>query len=312
MAGPILRVTLCDDGLQTERIETWCFSAAQEVQVGRHDDNDVVLASARVSRFHLTLFCDGKSWHCASFGSNGTYCDGRLVSHVEFSDSLFLELGPPGPKLRFDVIDSERQAGDSRGTLTLLIDKLKTGDTDSFEQLWANCFTTIVRLARQRLGTSRQRMEDEEDVASEVFQKLYLASVQNKLQELTDRQSLWRLLITMTRNTALDSVGRERAAKRGGGLVRGDSIADDAGLAEQVPGPSAFDNFISSAPTPASIASLNELVDQWLRKLPDDESRQIAMFRLEGFNSNEIAARLGLPQRTAERRLQQIRDAWLG
>ena len=194
--------------------------------------------------------------------------------------------------------------------MTLLIDEMKQGNADSFEQLWARCFATIVKLARQRLGSARKRVEDEEDVASEVFQKLYFASISGKLPELTDRQSLWRLLLTITRNAALDSINRERRAKRGGGHVRGDSINGDEDDANSGNGPNGFDHFIGREPTPSSIASVNELVDQWLNRLPDEESRQVALLRLEGFTADEIAEQLRLPLRTAERRLQQIRALW--
>ena len=59
-------------------------------------------------------------------------------------------------------------------------------DAASFEKLWA-------RWLGNGWGRPRKWVENEEDVAAEVFQKLYFASVNGKLPELTDRQSLWRL-----------------------------------------------------------------------------------------------------------------------
>lgn len=317
MTSPELRILFESTLESTGRDDARCFSADQIVQVGRHPENDLVVPSTRVSRFHLTLFCDGRTWHCASFGTNGTQSDGRCISHCEIGTGTVLELGPPGPRLRMEVVggsspdDEDAEAlDDFRGTMTLLIDDMKAGDAESVAQLWAKCFATIVRLARQRLGSSRKRVEDEEDVASEVFENLYFASVEGKLPELTDRQSLWRLLVTMTRNAAIDSVNREECTKRGSGSVRGDSIADDAGLAALCAGPSVFDNFISQTPTPDVLVSLNEQVERWMARLPDDESRRIALLRLEGFGCSEIAEQLNLPQRTTERRLQEIRAAW--
>ncbi len=311
MNDTTLHVSLCGEHDEMMPAGGWCFEPGQTIQIGRHPDNDIVLKSIRVSRFHLTVFDDGNHWRCASFGSSGTNCDGRPVCHLELESGMVLELGLPGPRLRFELLGGADQ-DDQRGTISVLIDDMKQGDVASFERLWARCFSTIVKLARQRLGSARKRVEDEEDVAAEVFQKLYFASVKGKLPELTDRQSLWRLLITMTRHAALDSISRERRAKRGGGHVRGESAVEDPGLAMPNPGPSAFDNFIAQFPTPASVVSLKELVDQWLERLPDDELRQIALMRLEGFGTDEIAAQLGLPLRTAERRLQQIRAAWSG
>ena len=309
MNDSTLHVSLYGESDEVMPAGGWCFAPGKTIQIGRHAEADVVLKSTRVSRHHLTVFDDGLHWQCASFGSGGTNCDGSPVSQLELESGTILELGPPGPMLRFDLI-GETEPEDQRGTISIWLDDMKQGDVAAFEKLWARCFSTIVKLARQRLGTARKRVEDEEDVAAEVFQKLYFASVNGKLPELTDRQSLWRLLLTMTRNAALDSINREQRAKRGGGHVRGESVAEDPGLLMPNPGPSAFDNFIGRVPTPGSVVSVKELVDQWLERLPDDEARQIALMRLEGFGTDEIAVQLGLPLRTAERRLQQIRAAW--
>lgn len=309
MSESTLRVSLCGEPKEQMPDGGWVFAAGQTVRIGRHNENDVVLKSSRVSRFHLTLFHDGQQWQCASVGSNGTNCDGQPVSNVALKDGAVLELGPPGPKLKIELLGDVPE--DNRvGTISRLIEGMKQGDVASFERLWARCFATIVQLARQRLGSARKRVEDEEDVAAVVFQKLYFASVEGKLPKLTDRRSLWRLLLKMTRNAALDSINRERRAKRGGGHVRGESIVEDPRLVLPTPGPSAFDSFVGSVPTPGSVASVNELLGQWLDRLPDDESRQIALLHLEGFAITEIAEQLGLPKRTAERRLQQIRAAW--
>jgi RNA polymerase sigma factor (sigma-70 family) len=311
MSESTLRVSVFGEPPAEMPVGGWLFTEGQTVRVGRSADNDVVLSSSRVSRFHLTLFHDGRQWQCTSEGSNGTHCDGQPMSHAVLYDSVVLELGPPGPKLYCEVL---HEVSDETldGTITHLISDMKRGNVQSFEKLWARCFATIVQLARQRLGSSRKRVEDEEDVASEVFQKLYFASVQGKLPKLTDRESLWRLLLAMTRHAAIDSINREQRAKRGGGHVRGESFAEDSRLLAPNTGPSAFDNFVSSIPTPGSIASVRELLEKWVARLPDDESRQIALLHLEGFTVAEIAKQLGLPQRTAERRLQQIRTAWSG
>lgn len=311
MSGSTLRVCVSGDQPGEMPMGAWLFEEGQTVRVGRSADNDVVLKSSRVSRFHLTLFYDGQQWQCSSVGANGTNCDGQPMSHAVLYDSVVLELGPPGPKLHCEVL---HEVSDETldGTITHLISDMKQGDVQSFEKLWARCFATIVQLARQRLGSARKRVEDEEDVASKVFQKLYFASVQGKLPELTDRESLWRLLLTMTRHAAIDSIQREQRAKRGGGHVRGESLVEDQRLLQAHAGPSAFDNFVSSAPTPGSVVSIKELLDQWLSRLPDDETRQFALLHLEGFTIVEIAERLGLTKRTAERRLQQIRAAWSG
>ena len=103
MGDATLRVSLFGESEDFMPPGGWSFAAGQTVQIGRHSENDVVLKSDWVSRFHLTLFHDGERWHCASLGTNGTYCDGQPVTHVELESETVLELGRQGPKLRFET-----------------------------------------------------------------------------------------------------------------------------------------------------------------------------------------------------------------
>jgi IS30 family transposase len=50
---------------------------------------------------------------------------------------------------------------------------------------------------------------------------------------------------------------------------------------------------------------------RWLLKqLADDELRQVAQWKMEGYTNGEIAAKLDRAPRTAERRLLRIREIW--
>ena len=47
-----------------------------------------------------------------------------------------------------------------------------------------------------------------------------------------------------------------------------------------------------------------------LGRLGDDQLRQIALDRMEGYTTEEIADRLGCARRTVARRLDLIRQTW--
>jgi DNA-directed RNA polymerase specialized sigma24 family protein len=55
---------------------------------------------------------------------------------------------------------------------------------------------------------------------------------------------------------------------------------------------------------------MNEQCDRLMAALTDDQLRQIARRRLEGYTNAEIAKELGVIERTVERRLQLIRSLW--
>jgi RNA polymerase sigma factor (sigma-70 family) len=290
--------------------EHWEFNQQDVIQVGRHPGNDLVLSDKRVSRSHATLFHDGQSWHCAAFGANGIAVGGLQLPHVQIRHGLTVSLaGHEGPRLLFEMPGSDEDE-QIRGSVTFLVEELREGSQEALEKLWARCFATVVRLARQRLGHASRRVVDEEDVAIGVFSSLFDSSSAGRLPELHDRESLWRLLITMTTNRAKNVIRDQRRAKRGGGLVRGDSIGDLTEFRLSTTGPSAFDNLLGHEPTPDAIIAINEQISEWLARLPDDEHRQIALRRMEGFTNDEIASLVEIPLRTVERRLHLIRAAW--
>ena len=57
-------------------------------------------------------------------------------------------------------------------------------------------------------------------------------------------------------------------------------------------------------------AELAEACDVLLNQLADEQLKQIAVMRMDGYLVDEIAARLGLSKRAVERRLQLIRRTW--
>jgi DNA-directed RNA polymerase specialized sigma24 family protein len=149
---------------------------------------------------------------------------------------------------------------------------------------------------------------DEEDVAVSVFRCLCAGAERGRLAEIEHRDDLWRVLVTMTIRKAIDLQRRVGGQKRGGGQVRGESIfgkADD----DQSPG---LQQFTDLAPSPQTLAVLEEEGQRLLEALEDDTLRQVALWKLEGYTNDEIAAKLDLTTRSVERKLQRIREKWSG
>ncbi|MFM7738954.1 MAG: ECF-type sigma factor, partial [Planctomycetota bacterium] len=66
----------------------------------------------------------------------------------------------------------------------------------------------------------------------------------------------------------------------------------------------------SNAPCPATEALLAESVQSLLATLPDQQLKQIAQAKVEGFTNQEVAEKLGCSLATIERRLKMIRLIW--
>lgn len=189
-------------------------------------------------------------------------------------------------------------------SITRWIDALKAGDQQAAGKLWDRYFQRLIAAARRRLGAAPRRVADEEDVVLSVFDTLFRGAAQGRFPKLTDREDLWKLLLVLTRQKAVDQIRRNVRQKRGGGLVRGDSIFGDETTA------GGFDQFLSSNPTPEFLTMLQQEHERLLGKLRNDTLRQIALDRMAGETNDEIATTLGISTRAVERKFQLIRKKW--
>ena len=71
-----------------------------------------------------------------------------------------------------------------------------------------------------------------------------------------------------------------------------------------------IEQVIGDEPTPLLATVLAEDFRHLLDGLDDAQLKAIALAKLEGYDNQEIAARLGCALRTVERRLELIRRKW--
>lgn len=197
-------------------------------------------------------------------------------------------------------------AADSQPSISQWILGTKEGGSRAVHALWGRYFEQLVRLARRRLGELPRRAADEEDLALSAFASFCHAAEEGRFPDLADRDDLWRLLITITAQKAIDQARHDGRAKRGGGQVRGESalaFGDPAntshGLAEVV----------GDSPTPEFASIMAEECSRLLDRL-DDDLQQIALAKMEDYTNQEIADRLECSVSTVERSLRLIRKIW--
>jgi DNA-directed RNA polymerase specialized sigma24 family protein len=194
----------------------------------------------------------------------------------------------------------------SAGSVTHWIDRLKAGDAAAAQKLWERYFQRLVGLARKMLRGAPRRAADEEDVALSVFASLCQGAERGRFPQLCDRDDLWHLLLVITARKALNQIKHERRHKRGGALPNQGALPAADSEAE---GP-ALEQLISPEPTPAFAAQVAEQCQRLLGLLGEAELRSIALWKMEGDTTEEIAARLGRAPRTVERKLRLIRSLW--
>jgi DNA-directed RNA polymerase specialized sigma24 family protein len=137
-------------------------------------------------------------------------------------------------------------------------------------------------------------------VALSAFNSFCRGVAAGRFPRLSDRNSLWPLLVAITANKAVDLLRREHRRKRGG------PAPEEGGPAAQAE----LDQVVGREPTPEFAAQVAEECQRLLDRLCDEGLRSVALWKMEGYTVEEIAARLGCVPRTIERKLRAIRRLW--
>ncbi len=198
---------------------------------------------------------------------------------------------------------------DAPGSVTHWIADLRAGDRDAAGPLWERYFDRLVRLASAKLRArhATRALADSEDAALNAFDSFCRGVAAGRFPSLADRDALWRLLVTITARKVLKQVQHERRDKRGGGRS-----LREADLAADGPGdrPGDLERVVGPEPTPEFAAQVSEEYEHLLESLGDDTLRSVAVWKLEAYTNEEIAARLGCALRTVANKLKLIRMRW--
>jgi RNA polymerase sigma factor (sigma-70 family) len=194
------------------------------------------------------------------------------------------------------------------GSVTRLIQLLRSGDATERDLaarlIWRRYFRDLLELARSNLNRRIRRREDEEDVLQSMYKSFCLRQQRGEF-DLSGRDALWKLLVTITLRKARNAAKKQARDRR--------DIAREQTIADRNDGESAYwalEQMDAAGPSPAEAALLNEALERRLEVLADPELRQIALWRLEGYSNREIADRLDCTERSVERRMERIRSKW--
>jgi DNA-directed RNA polymerase specialized sigma24 family protein len=189
------------------------------------------------------------------------------------------------------------------GSVSTWIQQLRGGDSQGAENLWRRYYPQLVHLARDNLEQRLRRGGDEEDVALAALASFCVGITAGRFPLISDRESLWRLLFTITLCKVCDHVRRETRTDGEGGspVLAGDLLAFSAADLDLLPG---------TEPDPAWAAAVADQVGHLLACLPGNDLRQVAQALMEGYVDREIAEQLGCGLRTVERKRRVIRQFW--
>jgi pSer/pThr/pTyr-binding forkhead associated (FHA) protein len=81
-------------------IQIWKFESEPVIRIGRSGDNDVILYSSVVSRYHVELHRHSLHWEIVNIGANGTYINDQQIDKERVEDGTIFRLAVTGPKLQ--------------------------------------------------------------------------------------------------------------------------------------------------------------------------------------------------------------------
>jgi len=181
------------------------------------------------------------------------------------------------------------------GTVTVCVDRLRSGDQAAAQTLWERYFARLIGLARGKLGRPGG-IEDEEDAALSAFDSVCQGLGRGRFPDLADREDLWRLLVEITACKAFDQIERRQRKKRGG-----DCTFE----------PAEFDQLVGHEPSPEFACEVSERYEALMDALGDPDMRRVARMKMDGYTRGEIASAFNRSERTVANKLMLIRRIWV-
>jgi RNA polymerase sigma factor (sigma-70 family) len=194
------------------------------------------------------------------------------------------------------------------GSVTALIRGVQEGDHAAAQELFASYFRRLLGLARAKLRGKCLHAADEEDVVQSAFAGFFLGAERGQYAKLHDRDELWHLLAKTTTREAHKLVKEQERHKRSPVTERHGTPSSGSG--GTVPKNEALEQVADPHLSPDCEVSANETIEHLLQRLGDLPLRTIAVWKWEGYTTEEIATMLGCSPRTIQRKLQLIRTIW--
>jgi RNA polymerase sigma factor (sigma-70 family) len=187
--------------------------------------------------------------------------------------------------------------------VTRLLGQMRAGSPTEREQattaIVQRYFARLAEVVGRQLSRRVRRRVDPEDLVQTTFRSVCLRLATGQFQ-LDDREDFWRLLVSVALNKTRKEVATQMAQKRDPRRERHSNTPDDEALLQLLD---------RRTPTPEDATITAEEMGRLLDMLPVD-IRPIAIWKFEGFTSEEIAEKLGYTLRTVERKVRLIRERW--
>lgn len=187
--------------------------------------------------------------------------------------------------------------------VSLWLEELKQGDDSAARKLWDHFVLRLYEAARKKLRPDSRRVYDEQDAAQSAFYALCAGVSAGRFPDLTDRTSLWRLLLVITARKIANRHRYDCQEQRDVRRINTHSrfqTADGSEFLQKLP---------AREPSPEFELEFLEMCGSLFEGL-DPQLQHIGRLKIEGFSDQEIADQVGCTRRTVRRKVERIRRNW--
>jgi RNA polymerase sigma-70 factor (ECF subfamily) len=175
-----------------------------------------------------------------------------------------------------------------------LIERLRCGEAQAAEELFARYAQRLICLAEQQLSNKLAARLDGADVVQSVFRTFFRRSAAGEFR-IDNSGELWRVLVQITLRKARAMSRHHTAAVR------------DVAVEEPGRGPALLAEAVTHEPGPEEASVLLDQIEALLHGLPVLYA-DLLRLRLEGYSVSDTAGRLGVSRRTVHRALNLLQQ----
>ena len=162
----------------------------------------------------------------------------------------------------------------SSGSVTHWLEELRAGESVAAQELWNRYFTSLTTLAQSRLR-SLDRVAEWRGRRVSALKSVMLGIQANRFPDLTDRTSLWPLLVTITARKSIDEMRRQLAGKR--------SASATIQLED-------LQAIVGQEPSPEFAAAVADELERLVLAYDDNDAQVNCSTQVGGYTDQEIAS----------------------
>lgn len=189
----------------------------------------------------------------------------------------------------------------SPGSITVLLNKLRSDDESAVEQIFTRFFEQLKSVARRRLSVRDRKVVDDEDLALWAINTFQRCVRDGMYPKMRNRDDVWKFLVSILERKTVDHIRTQHAEKRGGGQIRGESFFEDQDH------PRMMESLCSDRFDFEVMVDFLDVIESLIIRLKDPELGEILTARFAGHTIKEIADRMDRSVSSVDRKLRLVR-----